>query len=90
MHHNSTTIKNSYDTLLQEGDYNKKRKACKEKKAETFTGVYWCIVTAIYLGWSLWTKQWNLTYIVWPFVAVFYVAMYGIAKMIMKADLKRL
>lgn len=80
-----STIKSSYDTLLQEGDFTKKEKLVK-KKVETFTGVYWCLVTAVYLGWSLWTKQWDVTYIVWPVAAVLYAAMYGIVKMIMKVD----
>ena len=80
-----STIKSSYDTLLQEGDYTKKEKLVK-KKAETFTGVYWCLVTAVYLGWSLWTKQWDVTYMIWPVAAVLYAAMYGIFKMIMKVD----
>lgn len=80
-----STIKSSYDTLLQEGDYTKKEKLVK-KKTETFTGVYWCLVTAVYLGWSLWTKQWDVTYVIWPVAAVLYAAMYGIVKMIRKVD----
>ena len=80
-----STIKSSYDTLLQEGDYTKKEKFVK-KKTETFTGVYWCLVTAVYLGWSLWTKQWDTTYMIWPVAAVLYAAMYGIVRMVMKLD----
>ncbi|MCC3353768.1 XRE family transcriptional regulator [Holdemanella biformis] len=80
-----STIKSSYDTLLQEGDYTKKEKLVK-KKTETFTGVYWCLVTAVYLGWSLWTKQWDVTYMIWPVAAVLYAAMYGIVRMIMKLE----
>lgn len=80
-----STIKSSYDTLLQEGDFTKKEKLVK-KKTETFTCVYWCLVIAVYLGWSLWTKQWDVTYVIWPVAAVLYAAMYGIFKMIMKVD----
>ena len=80
-----STIKSSYDTLLQEGDYTKKEKFVK-KKTETFTGVYWCLVTAVYLGWSLWTKQWDVTYMIWPVAAVLYAALYGIVKVVMKVD----
>lgn len=69
----------------KEGDFTKKEKLAK-KKTETFTGAYWCLTTAIYLGWSLWTKQWNITYIVWPVAAVLYAAMYGIVKVVMKVD----
>ena len=80
-----STIKSSYDTLLQEGDFTKKEKLAK-KKTETFTGAYWCLVTAVYLGWSLWTKQWDVTYMIWPVAAVLYAAMYGIVRMIMKLE----
>ena len=80
-----STIKSSYDTLLQEGDYTKKEKLAK-KKTETFTVVYWCLVTAVYLGWSLWTKQWDITYMIWPVAAVLYAAMYGIIRTVMKLD----
>lgn len=80
-----STIKSSYDTLLQEGDFTKKEKLVK-KKTETFTCVYWCLVTAVYLGWSLWTKQWDVTYVIWPVAAVLYAAMYGIVRMIMKLE----
>ena len=80
-----STIKSSYDTLLQEGDFTKKEKLAK-KKTETFTVVYWCLVTAVYLGWSLWTKQWDTTYMIWPVAAVLYAAMYGIVRMVMKLD----
>ena len=80
-----STIKSSYDTLLQEGDFTKKEKLVK-KKTETFTCVYWCLVTAVYLGWSLWTKQWDVIYVIWPVAAVLYAAMYGIVKMIRKVD----
>lgn len=80
-----STIKSSYDTLLQEGDFTKKEKLSK-KKTETFTGAYWCLVTAVYLGWSLWTKQWDITYMIWPVAAVLYAAMYGIIRTVMKLD----
>lgn len=80
-----STIKSSYDTLLQEDDFTKKEKLVK-KKTETFTCVYWCLVTAVYLGWSLWTKQWDVTYMIWPVAAVLYAAMYGIVRMIMKLE----
>ena len=63
----------------------KKEKLAK-KKTEAFTGAYWCLTTAIYLGWSLWTKQWDITYIVWPVAAALYAALYGIVKVVMKVD----
>ena len=45
-----------------------------------------CLVTVVYLGWSLWTKQWDITYMIWPVAAVLYAALYGIVRMVMKLD----
>ena len=70
----------------KKGDYNEKKKKRAKKKTETFTGAYWCLVTAVYLGWSLWTKQWDITYMIWPVAAVLYAAMHGIIKTVMKLD----
>ena len=40
--------------FLEEGDYSRDKKTA-EKRNETVTTVYWCIVTAVYLGWSVYT-----------------------------------
>ena len=56
-------IKGSYDILLQEGDYTISEKKLK-KKSDAFSGAYWCIATAIYLGWSFWTMRWDFTWII--------------------------
>ena len=59
----------SYQKLLQEGDYTgaKKRGA---KKNEKIQSVYWIVVTTIYLGWSFYTMAWHRTWIVWPVAGV--------------------
>ena len=58
-------VKGSYDMLLQEGEFSKKEKQAKTK-LDTLSGVYWCLATAIYLGWSFWTMRWDITWILWP------------------------
>ncbi len=63
-------IKGSYDILLQEGDYTISEKKLK-KKSDAFSGAYWCIATAIYLGWSFWTMRWDFTWIIWPVAGYF-------------------
>ena len=65
-------VKSSYDTLLQEGEYTKEEKLFK-KKTDTFSGVYWCLTTAIYLAWSFWTMSWDITWIVWPVAGVLFL-----------------
>ena len=74
-------VKASYDALLQEGEFSKEEKKAK-RKMETLSGIYWCIITAIYLGWSFFTKQWDITWIVWPVAGLLYAAIHGVAKLV--------
>ena len=73
-------IKSSYDTLLQEVEYTIEEKHLK-KKTDAFSGAYWCLMVAIYLGWSFWTNNWKFTWIIWPVVGVLYAAVLGMVKM---------
>ena len=73
-------IKSSYDTLLQEGEYTIEEKHLK-KKTDAFTGAYWCLIVAVYLGWSFWTNNWKFTWIIWPVAGVLYAAVLGMVKM---------
>ena len=72
-------IKSSYDTLLQEGEYTIEEKHLK-KKTDAFSGAYWCLMVAIYLGWSFWTNNWKFTWIIWPVAGVLYAAVLGMVK----------
>ncbi len=49
--------------LLKEGAFSKKQKNQLREVIET---CYWLLVTAIYLGWSFISGDWNITWIVWP------------------------
>lgn len=73
-------IKSSYDTLLQEGEYTIEEKHLK-KKTDAFSSAYWCLIVAIYLGWSFWTNNWKFTWIIWPVAGVLYAAVLGMVKM---------
>lgn len=73
-------IKSSYDTLLQKGEYTIEEKHLK-KKTDAFSGAYWCLMVAIYLGWSFWTNNWKFTWIIWPVAGVLYAAVLGLVKM---------
>ena len=59
----------SYDKLLQTGDYTPGR-----KKAEKFSGAYWSVVVAIYLGYSFLTGNWGFSWIIFPVAGVLYGA----------------
>ena len=76
-------IKTSYDTLLQEGEFGKKEKQTK-KRMDSVSGVYWCLVTAIYLGWSFLTMQWEITWMIWPVAGVLFAAITGMMKIWME------
>lgn len=78
-------IKSSYDTLLQEGEFSKKEKRARGK-LDPLSGAYWCLVTAIYLGWSFWTMRWEFTWIVWPVAGVLFAAIAGIVRALVKVD----
>ncbi|MGN0169517.1 MAG: helix-turn-helix domain-containing protein [Lachnospiraceae bacterium] len=78
-------VKGSYDTLLQEGEYSKKEKRVKGK-LDALSGVYWCLVTALYLGWSFWTMRWDYTWIVWPVAGVLFAAISGIMRVAVGAE----
>lgn len=78
-------IKSSYDTLLQEGEFSKSEKRVK-RKLNALHGVYWCLVTAIYLGWSFWTMRWHFTWIIWPVAGVLFAAVSAIMRMIVGAE----
>ena len=61
----------SYLQLLQRGDYAPDMKKNMEKH-ELVGGIYWCTATAIYLGLSFLTNRWDITWIIWPVVALIY------------------
>ena len=78
-------IKGSYDILLQEGEFSRKEKRLK-KKTDVFTNAYWCLATAIYLGWSFWSERWDFTWILWVVAGVLYAALLGIVKVFVKKE----
>lgn len=77
-------LKNSYDTLLQEGDYTAAEKRARWK-LEAFHGAYWCIAVAIFLWWSFRTGDWKSTWIVWPVAGVLFAALNGILRTVLGA-----
>ena len=78
-------VKESYDVLLQEGEFSKKEKRVKGK-LDALSGAYWCLITAIYLGWSFWTMRWDFTWIIWPVAGVLFAAIYGIMRLIVGTE----
>ena len=80
-----STVKESYDTILQAGDYAKNKKRIQAKMG-AFSAAYWCFTTAIYLGWSTWRQDWEESWIIWAVAGVLYGGVYGIVRMVLKVD----
>lgn len=72
-----------FQKLLEEGDYTRSQKI-ENKRNDVIGKIYWCSATAIYLGWSFITMEWEKTWIVWPIAGVFYGAVVGISSVIRK------
>lgn len=62
-------VKDSYEQLLQIGDYTKKEKKAN-RKLEPISGIYWSVVLAMYLGYSLLTMKWHMSWIIWPVAGI--------------------
>ena len=70
-------IWDALNMLLEQGDYRREKKM-DEHKNETVGQIYWCSVTAIYLGYSFITRRWDISWIIWPVAGVGYGAIRGI------------
>ncbi|WP_434309937.1 helix-turn-helix domain-containing protein [Hominifimenecus sp. rT4P-3] len=66
-------IHDSYQKLLQTGDYSIERKIIS-KKIGPVAGIYWCMVAAAYLLLSFLTMKWGRTWIIWPCAGVLFGA----------------
>ena len=72
----------SYQKLLQEGDYTVEKKEVG-KRISPLAGVYWCVITAIYLAVSFRNNSWETSWVIWPVAGVLFAAVMGIANVVM-------
>lgn len=63
--------------LRQEGDFTPRGKEGK-KLIDVIAGIYWTMVTAIYLIWSILTMHWGFTWIIWPVAGIIFGAIAAI------------
>lgn len=70
----------SFDKLLQEGDYSRKKKEGRSIMTAIGTA-YWLIATAVYLGYSLTTNDWHVSWIVWVVAGVLFPAVVAIVRL---------
>ena len=64
----------SMEKLLQQGDFQPEEKE-KNRTMESISGLYWTIVTAVYLAWSFVTGRWGSTWIIWPVAGVLFAGL---------------
>lgn len=67
-------------------DQSDTEKSKRAKRAEKLAAFYWPLLTAIFLGWSLWTMNWGVTWIVWPVGAVLFAALLGLMELFEKEE----
>ncbi len=74
-----------YETLLK---YNAvvDRKSPRIKRIEKLAMFYWPLLLAIYLGWSLWTMDWQITWKILPTGALLFIALIGLTELFYKRD----
>ena len=73
----------SYQMLLQEGDYSPERKG---SLFQSVSSIYWCVVTAGYLGYSLITDRWDRSWIIYAVAGVLYA---GLTVLLIAIDRRR-
>lgn len=75
--------KEGYDRLLKKAEYAPENRT-SNNRMEKIGAFYWPLITAIYVGWSLWTMDWGRTWIIWPVAAIVFGAIYGLVTMLPK------
>ena len=73
------TYHSCYDKLLQVGDYSPGNKEIV-KSIKDFPGIYWCVITALYLGISFYFNNWDKSWIIWPVAGVLFAALFQFLK----------
>ncbi len=75
----------SFSILYQEGDYMVHKKDMEDEKTHNVIGgIYWPLVTAVYLGVSFLNSSWHISWVIWPIAACLYSPIVIISKQITK------
>ena len=73
----------AYSSILKDTGVDTE-KSKRTKRAEKLAAFYWPLLVTIFLGWSLWTMNWAVTWIIWPVGAVLFVALVGLMELLEK------
>lgn len=78
--------KGAYERILQKGEFALNN---KNPYLETISTIYWCMITAVYLGVSFTTGKWGSSWIIWPVTGVLWAAIEAVFRFILgKAETK--
>ena len=73
----------SFHILLESGDYTRRNKRERQKN-KNICSIYWGSVTAIYLGYSFLTFNWEKSWIIWPVAGVSYGILCAVLRVVRK------
>ena len=71
----------SFQLLLEEGDYTREKKL-ESRRNSSIAGIYWGVVTALYLGYSFVSGNWERSWIIWPVAGVCYGVLECVLRML--------
>lgn len=75
----------AYEKVLNLGEYSIEERQF-QKKIEPLVGIYWMLVTAVYLGWSFFSLNWHFTWIIWPIAGAVWALIAMVAKLFMDRE----
>lgn len=70
----------AYQKILNIGDYSSENRKA-EQRISPYAGIYWVIITIIYLVWSFTTSNWHITWIVWPIAGLVWSLIYQLLRL---------
>src|SRR5690606_42043861 len=71
----SSDLDSASGELLQEEDEEEGPEASSNPAVRMVAAIYWPVATAIYLGWSFLSGDWDVTWVVWPIAGVLYAGL---------------
>lgn len=79
----------SYKVLLQEGDYSTKLKENQlfkgeEQLSKTIASIYWPAIVFIYIAWNFISKDYEVSWILWPLAGILFAIILNICNAIEK------
>jgi uncharacterized membrane protein YGL010W len=72
-----------HNRLLKRGDHAPKAKKA-EKLTDIVAGIVFPITVVVYLAWSFISKDWGITWIIWPIVGILFGVFAGTVESVMK------